>query len=440
MEAAVQESEVQEFEVPENYAEQLAGRIIVLHEKEMDPSISSKNIAELIFNSTKEPSMLKYFVDATEVLIDDASSSKFAAIAWAAVSMQSDTIDEYVVFMKDVVAHILDAYYSMAKPEVKYETKTFSAHAYILGSVYIRMIEINQGLYDIIQETYSNLIRIEMALDGEATEKKEKTTQMFMKKGVKKQTVSKKLYEDIIDFLSTRGDFKSISLNQENPNEHIEVLADRMRGTRRYVIQDIMNKRALVRKKYLEKELNERLASAEEIILASTPFRDGLALFWREKRYNYKFLAVEKIRVALQIIGIVIGVGYFMVGYLQMWGLSNVDGILVCLGMWGFSKFGGSRKNFKSFYPYDVSADLENNINKFITVMRRMSKDQFNQFLIRQIKMKANESVIQLIPEFIKYLYAVVPDRKNMILTVEELSDLMENFEVDIAKHLRARL
>jgi len=54
--------------------------------------------------------------------------------------------------------------------------------------------------------------------------------------------------------------------------------------------------------------------------------------------------------------------------------------------------------------------------------------------------MKINESVIQLIPEFIKYLYAVIPDRKNMVLAVDELSDLMENIEVDISKQLRARL
>ncbi|MBF0278917.1 MAG: hypothetical protein HQM13_14040 [SAR324 cluster bacterium] len=441
MEAATQNSETQEFEVPEDYAEQLAGRIIVLHEKELDPSVSSENIARLIFESTKEPSLLKYFIDATEILVDDPASSKFAAVSWAALSMQSDVVNEYVDFMHDIVNHILEAYYSMSKPEVDLEGKKFSAHAHILASVYIRMIEINQGLYETIQEIYSSIIRAEMELDDNAAEKKEKEkAQMFMKKGAQKQTVSKKLYDDIIDFLSARGDFKSTSLNQENPNEHIAVLADRMRGTRRYVIQDIMNKRALERKKRLEKELSERLASAEEVILASNPFRDGLALFWREKRYNYKFLAVEKIRVALQIIGIILGVGYFMAGYLGLWGIGNIDGILVCLGMWGFSKFAGSRKNFKSFYPYDVSKELENNVNNFTNVMRRMSKDQLDQFLTRQIKTKVNESVVQLIPEYIKYLYAVMPDRKNMVLTVDELSDLMENIEVDIAKQLRARL
>lgn len=430
-----------EPEVPENYAEQLAGRIIVLHEKEINPAISSENIARLIYESTKDPALMRYFLDASEILIDDGASSKFAAIAWAAIIMQSDMVEEYVDYVHNAIGYVLSSYYDLSKPEVRFEGKKYSAQANIFGTIFIRMIEINHALYETIQEIYSITIRQEMALEVEATERKEKTkAQMFLRRNEKKQSVSKKLYDDVIDFLSARGAFKSTSLNQENPNEYIALLADRMRGTRRYVIQDILNKRALERKKRQEKELSERLASAEEIILASNPFREGLALFWREKRYNYKFLAVEKIRVALQIISIIVGVAYFMAGYLQIWSLSNLEGILVCLGMWGFSKFAGSRKNFKTFYPYDVSADLEHNANRFTNVMRRMSKVQLDHFLTRQIKAKANESVVQLIPEYIKYLYAVMPDRKNMIVTVDELSDLIENMEVDIAKQIRSRL
>lgn len=427
-------------EVPEDFAEQLAGRIIVLHEKELDPAVSSENIAKLIYDTTSEPHMIQYFIDATEFLVEDDATSKYGSIAWAGLIMQSDINEEYVKFTDDLVNHILENYYGMTKPEVDTEGKKYSAYAYILGLVFIRMIEINTALYETIQEIYTSIIRREMELEGEGDKDKKEKTQLFMKKGPKKQTVSKKLYDDVIDYLGGRGDFKSTSLNQENPNEHIAVLADRMRGTRRYVIQDIMNKRALDRKKRLEKELSERLASAEEVILAGTPFREGLALFWREKRYNYKFLAVEKIRVALQIIGIITGVLYFMAGYLELWEIQNLDGILVCLGMWVFAKFAGSRKNFKSFYPYDVSKELETNVNNFANVMRRMSKEQLDQFLMRQIKAKFNETVVQIIPEYIKYLYAVMPDRKNMVLTVDELSDLMENIEVDIAKQLRARL
>ena len=35
---------------------------------------------------------------------------------------------------------------------------------------------------------------------------------------------------------------------------------------------------------------------AEEIILARDGFRKGVNLYWLEKQYNFKFLAVEKVR------------------------------------------------------------------------------------------------------------------------------------------------
>jgi len=46
------------------------------------------------------------------------------------------------------------------------------------------------------------------------------------------------------------------------------------------VIQDIMNRQSLEKKKQLEKELREREASAEEVIIAAKPFNHGLYLYW----------------------------------------------------------------------------------------------------------------------------------------------------------------
>ena len=44
-----------------------------------------------------------------------------------------------------------------------------------------------------------------------------------------------------------------------------------------------------------------------------------------------------------------------------------------------------------------------------------------------------------MIQEFIKYLYAIMPDRKSMMISVEELSELMENSEIEVAKQLRGQ-
>ncbi|MGK5091508.1 hypothetical protein WDW89_05755 [Deltaproteobacteria bacterium TL4] len=426
--------------VPEDFAQHLATRIVVIHEKEIDPIVSSENVASFINEQTQNPRRISYFIDATEVLLENERTEKYAALSWAALVIHSDLVSEYQIYVKNLIAAVVDGYYEMEKPSVQFQKKKFSAYSRIMGIVFIKMVDINSNLFDAAQELYSDLIRREMEVDAKSQDSKEEKKSIAFKKTTKKKKISVKFYDDIIDYIATRGDFKSTSLNQENPNEYIVLLADRLRGTRRYVIQDIMNKRALERKKRIEKELSDRLASAEDVIMASDPFCLGLSLFWREKRYNYKFLAVEKIRMALQVIAVIIGVLYFMVGYLNLWNIHWLEGILVCFGMYVFGKVAGSRKRFKSFYPYDVSKELEGCSTTFIAVMRRMSKDQLDHFLMRQVKNKRNESVIQVIPEFVKYLYAIMPDRKSMIISVDELSEVMENIEIDIAKQLRGRI
>jgi hypothetical protein len=44
-----------------------------------------------------------------------------------------------------------------------------------------------------------------------------------------------------------------------------------------------------------------------------------------------------------------------------------------------------------------------------------------------------------MIPEFVKYLYAVMPDRKSMMISVDELTEVVENSEIEIAKQLRGQ-
>ena len=429
-----------ESNIPDNFAPQIARELVIQHEKELDPSISGEKVARFVYDATNGMSRVPYFVDALELLLEDEASQKFAALTVAALILYSDENAEYIGYIKDMISFILDDYYEMSKPQITFNKKKYSAYARIVGDILVKMVDINSNLFETVQEFYTGLIRKEMENEAKEQESKDGKSALAFKKPTKKKDLSKKLYDDIIDYIAGRGVFKSTSLNQENPNDYIVLVADRLRGTRRYVIQDIMNKRALNRKKRLEKELSDRLASAEDVITANEPFCQGLALFWREKRYNYKFLAVEKIRMALQINGVILGVLYFMSGYLNLWGIHWIEGMIVCVGMYVFSKVAGSRKRFKSFYPYDVSKELENNSTTFIGILRRMSKDQLDHFLMRQVKNKRNETVIQIIPEFVKYLYVIMPDRKNMIITVDELSEVMENIEIDIAKQLRGRL
>jgi len=206
------------------------------------------------------------------------------------------------------------------------------------------------------------------------------------------------------------------------------------------VMQDVMNLRALDKKKQLEMELENRLAGAEEVVMAAAPFTDGLGFFVKEKRYNYKFLAVEKIRMTLQLLGSITGVLYFLIGYMNLWEINWIDGAGLCIIMVIFSRVAGARSRFQYFYPVDVSKELEQNSTQFINVMRHMSKEQLEQFVVRQIKVDRNQNFLSMVPEYVKYLYAIMPDRKNMVITVDELSELVENSEIEVAKQLRGAL
>ena len=215
------------------------------------------------------------------------------------------------------------------------------------------------------------------------------------------------------------------------------ILADRMRGTRRYVIQDIMNRQSISRRKEVEKELSERLANAEDIILARDSFKKALNLFWTEKLYNFKYLSVEKVRVTVQVTGIVIGIVYFLVGYLELYGMEWWEGVLVALGMYLYSRFICSRRAFARFFPDDVSKQLEVTVGTFTPTVRKMSKDQMDAFLIRQVKDTGNLELLPVVPEFVKYVFAVMPERKSAVIQLDELSEIMENLELDIARALR---
>ena len=104
-----------------------------------------------------------------------------------------------------------------------------------------------------------------------------------------------------------------------------------------------------------------------------------------------------------------------------------------------FVRFAASRKQLQFFYPTDISKELEECSTAFLNVMRNMSQEQLEQFLVRQIKLERNQKYLSMVPEFMKYLYAIMPDRKSMMISVDELSELVENSEIEVAKQLRGQ-
>ena len=433
---AEETQETEGEEIPENFAGQIARDVMVLFQKQMDPEVAAVEASSYLWKNAGTPEKVSYFVDATELWLESGTSGdKFAALSWNGLVTQSVNNQDYDTFLRMMIVAILDGYYSLQKPDIDYKEKRYSTYTSIIANTFIRMVELNPASEAGASEIYTILVRSEMDLEARSQAEEDETGSSTI------PTDMQKLFDEMIDYLADRGMFKSNPMAGEeaNPNEHIEVLCERLRGTRRYVMQEVINERALEKRKKLEMELENQLASAEEIVMVAPQFTEGMAFFVQEKRYNFKYLAVEKIRMTLQLLGSITGAVYFLLGFMGVWGVHWIDGMVVCLVMLVFVRIVASRKQFQFFYPTDISKELEDCSTAFLNVMRNMSQEQLEQFLVRQIKLERNQKYLGMVPEFMKYLYAIMPDRKSMVITVDELSELVENSEIEVAKQLRGQ-
>ena len=433
---AEETQETEGEEIPENFAGQIARDVMVLFQKQMDPEVAAVEASSYLWKNAGTPEKVSYFVDATELWLESGTSGdKFAALSWNGLVTQSVNNQDYDTFLRMMIVAILDGYYSLQKPDIEYKEKRYSTYTSIIANTFIRMVELNPASEAGASEIFTILVHSEMDLEARSQAEEDETGSSTI------PTDMQKLFDEMIDYLHDRGMFKSNPMAGEeaNPNEHIEVLCERLRGTRRYVMQEVINERALEKRKKLEMELENQLASAEEIVMVAPQFTEGMAFFVQEKRYNFKYLAVEKIRMTLQLLGSITGAVYFLLGFMGVWGVHWIDGMVVCLVMLVFVRIVASRKQFQFFYPTDISKELEDCSTAFLNVMRNMSHEQLEQFLVRQIKLERNQKYLGMVPEFMKYLYAIMPDRKSMVITVDELSELVENSEIEVAKQLRGQ-
>ncbi|PCI23904.1 MAG: hypothetical protein COB67_12350 [SAR324 cluster bacterium] len=430
--------------IPKDFAARVAIRITAINERELDDVVAAERVADLIHRNMSDPEMYPYFLEIIDTLLDNDETRKYAATTWTALLWHADEHPEYRDFVESLILMVVNGHIQQDRPpwENQASGKSFSSYAYLVGETFIQMMRLNSDLYEILTDLFSMIIRLEMSRDLERKEAEGKQKKNIVGKKKKQEGVagsSKKLYDDIVDYVSSRGDFRSDTLNQKNPNEYILVLADRMRSTRRYIIQDIMNRYALEKKKKLEKELKEREASAEEVIGIGTAFNHGLYLFWVEKRYNFKYLAVEKVRITLEVLGMLMGVFIVGMGYLGAGAVSIGEGIIVCGMMIAFVKFFCSRQFFLPFYPQDVTADLEKDVGIYTPVFRKMSKMQMNAFLNKHMRNSENTLLLHLMPEYVKYIFSVMPDRKDLLMTSDDINEFIEHLELNISKFQRGR-
>jgi hypothetical protein len=432
-----------ERSVPKDFATRAATKITAINEREWDDEITSSKVAAMVYKNMNAPELYRYFFDTITILLQSEHTQKYAATTWTAMLWHEDVHPEYRRFVENVLNRCIEGHIKSDLPQHEQEDsgKEFSTYAYVLGESFIQMMKLNSDLYNILTDIYGYIIREEMGRDLKkaAEDSKKKLITGRKRKADDDVRNPKKLYDDVVDYISERGDFRSDTLNQKNPNEFIIILADRMRSTRRYIIQDIMNRHALEKKKALEKEMREREANAEEVITAADPFKHGLYLFWVEKRYNFKYLAVEKVRITLQILAIFMGLGAIGSGFLGLGVVNLLEGIVAGGMMFGYAKLFCSRMVFAPFYPKDVTAELEKDVGAFTPTFRKMSLDQINAFMTRQIKDPDNGMLLHLLPEYIKYIFAVMPDRNDILLSRDNINEFMERLEINLAKFQRGK-
>jgi hypothetical protein len=427
-------------ELPADFAQRIATKVIFTNERERDPEAALNKIGDLLLRNLSRPTRLRYFTDVVEALENDPETLRFAGLCFVSIVLDRQENPRYEKFLDDVVEAMIKDHQNEAKPpfQAEYRRRHFSAYARILGDAFTGMMQINSELYEVISQIFTMLIRKEMEQEQARKEAQERLgRRISISREGDSLKVGKKLFDDLVDYVHDRGEQKSGTLQQQNPNEFIAILADRLRGTRRYVIQDILNQQALSRRKEAEKELSERLAGAEEIILAKDAFRRSIQLYWTEKQYNFKYMAVEKVRVTVQVLAVIVGIVYFLVGYLGLIGMHWWEGVIVTVAMYVFARVFGARAYFRRFFPDDVTKELEVVVGSFTPTLRKMSKDQIDAFMHHQVRDPQNVYYLALLPEFVRYVFAVMPDRTSVVIERDELGEILQNMEMDIARVLR---
>jgi hypothetical protein len=427
-------------ELPPDFAQRIATKVIFTNERERDPGAALDKIADMLLRNLSRATRVHYFTDVLEHLENDPETLRFAGLCFVSIVLDRQETPRYEKFLDDVMNAIIQDHQSEAKApfQAEYRRRHFSAYARIMGDAFIAMMQINSELYEVISQIFTILIRKEMEQEQrrkDAAEASGRRISIALEAGAPK--VGKKLFDDLVDYVHDRGEQKSGTLQQQNPNEFIAILADRLRGTRRYVIQDILNTQALQRRKEAEKELSERLAGAEEIILAKDAYKRAIRLYWTEKQYNFKYMAVEKVRVTVQVLAVIVGIAHFLVGYLGLMGMHWWEGCIAAVAMYIFARIFGSRQYFRRFFPDDVTKELEVVVGSFTPTFRKMGKDQLDAFMHRQVRDPQNLHYLALMPEFVRYVFAVMPDRTNVVIEREDLGEILQNMEMDIARVLR---
>lgn len=415
-------------------AQDAARRIQVIFDKELDQNHAIGQVAELAHQQFYAEGKLPFFVSCLQILLEKESSELYAGLSLAAPYWYEQKNPEYRDFLIALLERSAKGHWYRDMPDHKHEdsNKFFSTYAYVLGESFIQLVRDHANNYEIISDLYSYLIKHEMELDRQRLDGK-----ATGKPAMPEPNNPKKLYDDLYDYINERSVFRTDSLSTENPNEFIQILADRLQSTRRYCIQEEINRQALRRKKEMELALKDREASAEEIIFAQRFFPGALELYAKMLEYNIRYFEMEKKRVTFQIIPILL-----ITSLLGLWLMELVDlSVGLAAGLVTTAiliKLLLSKTSLKGFYPKDVTEELEDQVSKLSAILYKCSPRQLESLLRRQSKkVLTHPQLAGRLPDFVRYVYQVMPRKREALTTKEDLERILDRTKYFIARELR---
>ncbi|OGH02277.1 MAG: hypothetical protein A2600_09455 [Candidatus Lambdaproteobacteria bacterium RIFOXYD1_FULL_56_27] len=437
MNMAKKEERIEPQSGSQSIAQKLAQKVIFISEREMEIEKVYLQIGAELLSKLHHPDKIKYFQSLLQILLEREETAPYASHAVVSLFWQEPAKVEFKEFWKSLVEMAVAGHSTGDMPSYRHPDsgRIFSAYAHAMGETFIQMMKVGSDNYDVITQMFSHCIRYENDLERERREAQSKPRS----KDAEKYTAPanpKKLYDDISDYISERAIHRARTLNPDNPNEFIQILSDRMRSTRRYVIQDLINKDSLEKKRATEKAFKEKLASAEELIFAGKPFLEALKLFKDAKLYNNRYVEAEKKRLTLQLVPLILALGIIGFGAMDLLALNVME--MVAIGGAGISgRFLFSQKMFNRFYPKDITGPLEEQVALVAAVFQKCSKEQLAAFLRKQLKAINDPQQVNLVSDFVTYVFSVIPKKRGRILSRIELKESMDSLSWHIARARR---
>ena len=127
-------------EVPDNFVDQMASRIGIILQREMDPTVGATEVTKYIYETTY-PNKVNYFLDAMEMLHESHTTDKYAALTWSGMISAAAHNKDYDTFMHAMLDKMIQGYYGMEKPDAELKDRKFSAFTTIMAKTFIKMID-----------------------------------------------------------------------------------------------------------------------------------------------------------------------------------------------------------------------------------------------------------------------------------------------------------